>query len=584
MSFPIVGFIPPYSRGVGLSALFLSLGHLLADQYAGLICFVPTSLLISQFPPVSSFSVQPYESELTLVSKLESLSGDPVLVLLPNAAEPSSLSFDAMKRLDIVILCATLSLQDVYLAKRFIDSWTAHGRDCERILFCSLNQGKSLEGPALATTTVTLSFDEALVQEAENRGKTLQEIRPQAKMTHGLKTLATELKTHWGKISRLAQQHVVVSKDPLKDIEDKVVRRLWETLRRSENMSSGMDSLADQIDRELTTVLAEHNGSGMAVEEKRALLQRITDQVMGLGPLEHFLREEDVNEIMVNGLSSIFVERNGVVTKTAETFVNETQLMVVIERMVAGAGRRVDVSSPLCDVRLKDGSRANVVLPPVSLLGPVITVRRFKPTLLTFDDLINAGSITPDYVAVLRRSVEMRDNIIIAGNTGSGKTTLLNILSGFIDEQERIITLEDAAELQLQKPHVISLETRPANAEGIGHIRMQDLVVNALRMRPDRLIVGECRGVEAIPMLQAMNTGHDGSMTTLHANSALDAVRRLESMVLLGAPQWPVSVIRQQIASGIDLVAYVNRVGSERRLVEMGRLTCVNGEIVMEAV
>jgi pilus assembly protein CpaF len=272
---------------------------------------------------------------------------------------------------------------------------------------------------------------------------------------------------------------------------------------------------------------------------------------------------------MVNGERDIYVERDGGIFKSDGRFSNRAQLVTVIDRVVASGGRRVDASSPLCDVRLADGSRVNVVLPPVSLNGPLMTIRRFRENMLTMADLERAGTLSAVDARALRDCVQDHKNIVVAGNSGSGKTTLLNILSGYIDSTERIITIEDSAELKLQQPHVVRLETRTKNADGVGALGVSDLVVNALRMRPDRLVIGECRGAEVIPMLQAMNTGHDGSMTTVHANSAKDALHRLESMVLIGAPQWPIDVVRDHVRNAIDVIIYIKRSGPERKLIQI---------------
>ncbi|MBI5573301.1 MAG: Flp pilus assembly complex ATPase component TadA [Elusimicrobia bacterium] len=289
------------------------------------------------------------------------------------------------------------------------------------------------------------------------------------------------------------------------------------------------------------------------------LVMEVLDQSLGLGPLEDFLRDPTITEVMVNGRDRIYVERAGKIFLTNKKFTTNQQLMNVIERIVTPLGRRIDESSPLVDARLKDGSRVNAVIPPLSLVGPCLTVRKFSKERFTFKDLLNFNSITPEMIEFLRICVQLRKNIIISGGTGSGKTTLLNILSGFIPASERILTIEDAAELQLPQEHWVRLESRPPNIEGAGEITIRRLVVNSLRMRPDRIVVGECRGGEALDMLQAMNTGHDGSLTTVHANAPRDCLSRLETLVLMAGMDLPMHAIRSQVSAAIDVIVQISR-------------------------
>lgn len=365
--------------------------------------------------------------------------------------------------------------------------------------------------------------------------------------------------------------------------ESSLRERFWSLFQTVPDESLRFGSLDACVDEILEFIFLERGETASRFPGLPALRAGLINEVKGWGPLESLMTDTTVNEIMVNGPHCIYVERAGQIEKADVRFVDDRQLRAVVDRMVGEAGRRVDTSVPLCDVRLANGARVNVVLPPLSVDGPVITIRRFRPDIRNIDDLLRLGSLTENQAGRLRRSVEKRANILITGNSGSGKTTLLNALSAFIDPADRIITLEDAAELRLRAPHVIRLETRPKNLEGTGEISMAALVINALRMRPDRLVVGECRGTEVIPMLQAMNTGHDGSMATLHANSAQDAVRRLESLMLVGAPDWPMAAVRQQIASGLDVVVHLRRTGAERKLVEIGRYVFLNGDIHFKA-
>jgi pilus assembly protein CpaF len=317
--------------------------------------------------------------------------------------------------------------------------------------------------------------------------------------------------------------------------------------------------------------------------ERERLVELLFDEVVGLGPLEILLRDPEISEIMVNRPEQIFVERRGKIELTNLAFEDESNLRRVIDRIVSSIGRRVDESEPMCDARLKDGSRVNVVIPPVAIYGPCLTIRKFGREVLTPEQIVRSGSATESIMEYLDAAVKTRLNIIVSGGTGSGKTTLLNVLSAFIPATERIVTCEDAAELRLRQVHVISLESKPPNVEGRGAIAIRDLVRNCLRMRPDRIIVGECRGPEALDMLQAMNTGHDGSMSTLHANNPHDAVSRLETLVLLAGTELPSRAIRTQIASAIHVIVQTERLrGGSRKVVNVAEVMGLeDGEIVL---
>jgi pilus assembly protein CpaF len=316
--------------------------------------------------------------------------------------------------------------------------------------------------------------------------------------------------------------------------------------------------------------------------DRERLIGQVLDEAIGLGPLEALLADDTIGEIMVNGAREIFVERNGLIEPCAAAFTDDDAVRAAIERMVAPVGRRIDESSPMVDARLSDGSRVNAIIPPLSLRGPTITIRRFNRRLFAPADLVAIGSLSRPMLDFLALCVEHRRNIVVSGGTGSGKTTLLNLLSNLIPRGERIITIEDAAELRLAHPHLVSLEARPANLEGRGEVTIRDLVRNALRMRPDRIVVGECRGGEALDMLQAMNTGHDGSLTTVHANSARDVLSRLETMVLMAGVDMPVTAIREQVAAAIDIVVHQARLpDGSRRIVEIAELTGMEGGRVL---
>ena len=324
----------------------------------------------------------------------------------------------------------------------------------------------------------------------------------------------------------------------------------------------------------------------LTLDERERIVSEIQDEVFGLGPLEPLLADTTVSDVLVNGHSSIYVERYGRLERTVARFKDDAHLMRIIEKIVSSVGRRVDELNPMVDARLQDGSRVNAIIPPLALDGPLLSIRRFPSDPLLAEDLIELGSLTPEIVELLRGVVASKLNVLISGGTGSGKTTLLNVLSSFIGGDERIVTIEDSAELQLKQNHVGRLETRPANIEGKGEVTQRQLVINALRMRPDRIIVGEVRGPEAIDMLQAMNTGHDGSLTTIHANSARDALSRIENMVAMSGLEIPQRAVRAQIASAVHVVIQLTRLpDGRRRLVSLQEITGMEGDVVsMEEV
>ena len=319
----------------------------------------------------------------------------------------------------------------------------------------------------------------------------------------------------------------------------------------------------------------------LTFQEKERLSDEVLDEVFGLGPLEPLLKDHTISDILVNTYRSVYIERAGILEHTPVRFQDDAHLMAIIDRIVSAVGRRVDESSPMVDARLPDGSRVNAIIPPLAVDGPCLSIRRFGGKPLMADDLINKRSLTPEILELLTACVRARLNVLVSGGTGAGKTTLLNVLSSFISNRERIITIEDAAELQMHQEHVVRLETRPPNIEGKGAIRQRQLVINCLRMRPDRIIVGEVRGEEALDMLQAMNTGHDGSLTTIHANSPRDALHRLETMVAMANLNLPDTAIRRQIASAIDVVVQVSRMSDgTRKVVNLSEITGMEGDVV----
>jgi pilus assembly protein CpaF len=329
--------------------------------------------------------------------------------------------------------------------------------------------------------------------------------------------------------------------------------------------------------RELASNFLSEEEIPLSVQERRSLVKRLEDEILGLGPLEPLLADHSVSDILVNGAHQVYVERHGRLEQSSATFFNDEHLLRIIDRIVSTVGRRIDESSPMVDARLQDGSRVNAIIPPLALDGPLLSIRRFAVRPLGIDDLINMGTLTEDTAKLLDAIVKARLNVVISGGTGSGKTTTLNVLSGFIPASERVVTIEDSAELQFQHAHAVRLETRPPNVEGRGEVTQRDLVRNSLRMRPDRIVIGEVRGAEALDMLQAMNTGHDGSLTTIHANSARDALGRVENMVTMTGFDMPVKAIRAQIASAVNVVVQVERLGDGRR-----RVTSIQEVVGME--
>ncbi len=368
-------------------------------------------------------------------------------------------------------------------------------------------------------------------------------------------------------------------------------KKLRIKLRRwmAEQVLAGLDSREPAREDQTLNLLGERfdrvyqtSGLRLSAEEQRQLLSEVIDEAVGCGPLEPLLRDPAITEVMVNGPFHVFVEQKGRVRETDVQFEDDAHVMSIIERILRPLGRRVNRQWPMADARLPDGSRVNVIVPPSAVDGPTMTIRKFSKSKMTVADLIRFGSLTPNMAEFLRACVAARLNIVVAGGTGSGKTTLLNVLSDFIPDEDRIVTIEDSAELQLAKRHVVRLEARPPDPDGTGRVAIRDLVINALRMRPERVVVGEVRDAAALDMLQAMNTGHDGSLTTLHANSPRDALSRLETMVLMAGIDFPVRVVREQIASAIDLIVQQMRLrDGSRKIVQISEVQGMEGEIIV---
>jgi len=368
--------------------------------------------------------------------------------------------------------------------------------------------------------------------------------------------------------------------DPHADLKTRIHRTCIARLGAAFINLEGSHELARRV-REIVKEQLDADEAPLSPSERALLEQQIADDILGYGPLEPFLQDPTVTEVMVNGYDQLYVERGGTIDETDASFLDDAHLLRIIDRIVSQVGRRIDESSPMVDARLPDGSRVNAIIPPLSLRGPSLTIRKFTRDALSLRDLVGLGSITALSADFLAECVRGKLNILISGGTGTGKTTLLNAVSGFIPERERIVTVEDAAELRLLQRHVVSLESRPPNVEGQGEVRIRDLVRNALRMRPDRIIVGEVRGAEALDMLQAMNTGHDGSLTTIHANSARDALHRLEMLVLMAGVELPMKAIREQIAGGFDLLIHIARlVDGSRRITQVTEIAGMEGDVV----
>ena len=365
------------------------------------------------------------------------------------------------------------------------------------------------------------------------------------------------------------------------DVKNTVFNALIDTIDLTQLSKLEPDAAREEI-REIVSEIVAIKNVVMSIAEQEELLQDICNDVLGYGPLEPLLARDDISDIMVNGCDTTYIEVKGKVEPSNVRFANNTQLMNICQRIVSQVGRRVDELSPICDARLPDGSRVNVIAPPLAIDGPTLTIRKFKRERLTLDQLVELGTITPQGRTLLAIIGRVRCNVIISGGTGSGKTTLLNCITAYIDKDERIVTCEDSAELQLQQPHVVRLETRPPNLEGEGEVTMRNLVKNCLRMRPDRIIVGEVRGPEAFDLLQAMNTGHDGSLSTVHSNSPRECISRLESMILMGGYNLPAKTIREMIVSSVDLIIQAARLrDGSRKITHVTEVVGLEGEVVI---
>ena len=399
----------------------------------------------------------------------------------------------------------------------------------------------------------------------------MQQAGQHSKNTHG----ATGFATSADEVREESYQAIK------KEIHTHIIDEMPDDLQRVISQSSADQKELRRLVEGMCADAIKDNPFAIPLGDRERLVEELISEILGLGPIEPLLKDSSVTEVMVNGPDSIYIERKGRLQKTDVRFRNTEHLMHIIDRIVTAVGRRVDESSPMVDARLADGSRVNVIIPPLSLTGPCVTIRKCSKDVLTVDKMIEFGSFDQRMAEFLEDCVKGRLNIVVSGGTGSGKTALLNVLSSYVPATERIVTLEDSAELQLKQDHVVTLETRPPNIEGEGEVTMRDLVRNALRMRPDRIIVGECRTGEALDMLQAMNTGHDGSMTTAHANSARDALSRLETMVLMSGMELPLRAIRSQIASAVDIIVQIARLrDGSRKIINIAEVTGMEGDII----
>ncbi len=483
---------------------------------------------------------------------------DYLLILTPPSWEPGYLSL--LDEAQAVLLVGTGEAEQLGDLHRHLEEFARHKypRDLGQIVLNRvkrvspeflLQSEETLDRPIFATVTVA-SFDE------------------------NVRALAQTLATR----SDLYERPLQIEVGSAQAVRSRIHGKLLEATASS---SAPGDAPPEAV---LEKLLARENSLPASREVRGQVFKELMNEVTGLGPLEPLLKDPDIAEIMVNGPQNIFVEKKGRLFPTNVRFDSETQLRTVIDRIVAPIGRRVDESTPLCDGRLSDGSRVNIVLPPLALDGATLTIRKFMQKRLGLEDLLRFGALNEAMAQFLTRCVQARKNIVVSGGTGSGKTTLLNILSSQIAPDERIVTIEDAAELRLQQPHVVRLESRPVNAEGEGAIPIRRLVINALRMRPDRIVVGECRGGEALDMLQAMNTGHDGSLTTLHANSPRDALGRLEALVLMAGMDLPVRVVREQIKSAVHLIIQIARLtDGSRKIISITEITGMEGDVLTTA-
>lgn len=521
----------------------------------------------------------------------------------------NSTTINALNQANLILLVLTPDIPAINQTRRVMEI-LQDLRFPARMMKLVLNRAESVSSLSWQEIKVAFSCDILakipsegnVAMQAVNQGIPILINSPRSKFTLNINKLANEILSN----NELFVEHIEINREKAKEIVLDRSREFWDKMSGSANASAaeavlpaGLEApekedevtllkrrIHDQLIEELnikkislgstvelrkraehivTNLLAAEGKFIPSQEMREGLLKEIIDEALGLGPLEMFLRDEAINDIMINNKDEIYIERHGKMEHTNKKFISNEQIKTVIERILAPLGRRIDESVPMVDARLSDGSRVNAIIPPLSLAGPTLTIRKFKKEKFKTEELVKLGALSNAMVEFLRASVISRKNIIVSGGTGSGKTTVLNLFSGFIPNEERIITIEDAAELKLDQEHWVRLESRPPNIEGKGAVTIRDLFRNTLRMRPDRIIVGECRGLEALDMLQAMNTGHDGSMTTLHANSAADVLIRLDSLILMSGVELPIRAIREMITSAIDMIVHTARLSDGSR-------------------
>jgi septum site-determining protein MinD len=512
---------------------------------------------------------------------------DTVVVDLPT--EGPGAAQTVLDQADVTCVVAELSPAGALRARSTLELLRALQFPLERVIGCAnrVTDERALGNDRPAALgglpiRAVLPEDPAAVREAASRRQPMVLTDPRHAMSRELDRLSRDI------LTTSTRQLASGEREPAEDDLENVIRKLKLSLHKRlvdeidikkadfdlARDAVRMQELRTRVEAKILMLLEEEGRQIRDRQLRRKIVKSVLDEALGLGPLEDLLNDSSITEIMVNRFDQIYVEKHGKLTLTAARFMNPEQVRGVIERIVAPLGRRIDEKVPMVDARLADGSRVNAIIPPLALRGSAITIRKFSKKLLGTRELIDFGSLTPQMATLLEAAVQSRQNIVISGGTGSGKTTLLNVLSSFIPADDRIITVEDAAELQLPQEHVVALETRPANIEGEGAITIRDLVRNALRMRPDRVVVGECRGGEALDMLQAMNTGHDGSLTTVHANTPRDALSRLETLALMSGLELPARAIRDQIASAIHLIVQQSRLqDGTRRVTHITALT-----------
>jgi len=568
---------------------------------------LPLALEPSQIKAIAS---------LRLRKLLEILSGAFDYIIVDGQSFFSNMLITALEVTDTVLVTLLPDILCLHQARKKLETIGKLNYPLGRVRLI-LNQSDL--GGALKTQEINknlekdifanLPCDEA-VTSSINKGVPLVIGSPRSPLSKGIRNLAFEIEKQSiaplevtpltkEKIS-LAEREIVeserapakkveaeVPEDKITALKQRVHKELVERLDlKKMDLSFGSDAAKDthlrqKVERTVNAILSDEKNLGLIVKDYKELIKEIVDEALGLGPLEDLLRDPSITEIMVNKKDQIYIERAGKLSRVAKGFISDQQIIDVIRRIIAPIGRRIDESIPMVDARLKDGSRVNAIIPPLALQGPMITIRRFPERMFNVEDLIKLGTLTSEIAEFLKACVLAKKDVAISGGTGSGKTTLLNVLSSFIPPDERIITMEDTAELRLAQEHVGTLEARPPNIEGKGEITIRSLVRNALRMRPDRIVIGECRGGEALDMLQAMNTGHEGSLTTIHANSPQDLITRLETMVLMASMELPVRIIRQQISSAIDIIIQIARLtDGSRKIIQISEITGQKDDLI----